>query len=128
MALSRATFGIGSGEIYLDDVQCVGTETGLVDCPHSAEHNCGHNEDAGVRCLEGIMLVCMHGEYIVTCKNVALTANYSVLYERVHAWALHGIYNQYNCYVEGGEVLKLFSAYKLYGTLNDTACQLSINL
>ncbi len=91
VALSRATFGIGSGEIYLDDVQCVGTETGLVDCPHTAEHNCGHSEDAGVRCLEGIMLVCMHGEYI---ENVALTANYSVLYERVHAWALHGIYNQ----------------------------------
>ncbi len=53
VALSSATFGVGFGEIYLDDVECIGTESQLVNCPHITEHNCGHSEDAGVRCLEG---------------------------------------------------------------------------
>ncbi len=53
VAFRSATFGAGSGEIYLDDVGCIGTESQLVNCPHITEHNCGHNEDAGVRCLEG---------------------------------------------------------------------------
>ena len=43
----------GAGQIWLDDVRCVGTETRLVDCPARAlgTHNCGHIEDAGVRCM-----------------------------------------------------------------------------
>ena len=45
-------FTNGVGIIWLDDVRCVGTETRLIDCPASAlgTHNCGHIEDAGVRC------------------------------------------------------------------------------
>ena len=48
-------FGGGIDPIYLDDVQCVGDEEALLDCPARAfgEHNCGHAEDAGVRCLLG---------------------------------------------------------------------------
>jgi deleted-in-malignant-brain-tumors protein 1 len=36
----------------LDNVQCVGTETRLIDCPANGlgSHNCDHDEDAGVRC------------------------------------------------------------------------------
>ena len=46
-------FTNGVGQIWLDDVQCNGTETRLIDCPARAlgTHNCGHTEDAGVRCL-----------------------------------------------------------------------------
>ena len=51
-ALSRAAFGQGTGQIWLDDVRCTSTETNLLDCPASplGVHNCGHSEDAGVRC------------------------------------------------------------------------------
>ncbi len=46
-------FTNGAGQIWLDNVQCVGTETTLASCPHLpfGSHNCGHIEDAGVRCL-----------------------------------------------------------------------------
>lgn len=42
----------GTGSIFLDNVQCTGTESRLIDCPHSGvgTHNCGHSEDVGVRC------------------------------------------------------------------------------
>ncbi len=45
-------FTNGAGQIWLDDVQCVGTETRLIDCPALplGQHNCVHAEDAGVRC------------------------------------------------------------------------------
>lgn len=52
VALYRATFGQGSGRIWLDNVACSGSETRLIDCPANAigSHNCVHSEDAGVRC------------------------------------------------------------------------------
>ncbi len=45
-------FTNGVGQIWLDDVQCRGTEIRLIDCPHLplGTHNCVHFEDAGVRC------------------------------------------------------------------------------
>ena len=45
-------FTNGVGQIWLDNVQCRGTETRLIDCPANAlgSHNCVHSEDAGVRC------------------------------------------------------------------------------
>ena len=48
-------FTNGAGQIWLDNVQCRGTETRLIDCPRNAlgSHNCAHFEDAGVRCLPG---------------------------------------------------------------------------
>ena len=50
---SPSPFGAGNGPIYLDNVNCTGNEQTLASCPHPdpvGEHNCGHDEDAGVRC------------------------------------------------------------------------------
>ncbi|NXX59902.1 DMBT1 protein, partial [Scopus umbretta] len=51
-AYSAAHFGQGSGPIWLDNVQCSGTETALSEClarPWGL-NNCDHGEDAGVMC------------------------------------------------------------------------------
>ena len=45
-----AAFGVGSGPILLDDVQCAGDELALVNCTYNPNHNCLHFEDAGVVC------------------------------------------------------------------------------
>ena len=57
-ALSGAFYDEGTGPILLDQVRCVGTESRLADCPANAigDHNCGHHEDAGVRCIISGML------------------------------------------------------------------------
>ena len=42
----------GTGQIALDELRCVGTESRLINCPHRGlgVHDCRHTEDAGVRC------------------------------------------------------------------------------
>ncbi|KFO06584.1 Deleted in malignant brain tumors 1 protein, partial [Balearica regulorum gibbericeps] len=51
-APSSAHFGQGSGDIYLDDVHCTGSESSLFQCSHRGwgVHNCAHSEDASVVC------------------------------------------------------------------------------
>ena len=48
-----AFYGQGTGQIVLDNLFCVGTETSLFSCPHNGigSHNCAHSEDAGVTCV-----------------------------------------------------------------------------
>ena len=46
------TFGAGEGPIWLDDVQCTGSEESILDCDHRGfgVHNCDHREDVGIIC------------------------------------------------------------------------------
>lgn len=45
-------YGSGTGQIWLDDLQCTGQESSLFNCPHPGWgiQNCGHSEDVSIRC------------------------------------------------------------------------------
>uniref|UniRef100_A0A672TJH7 Macrophage receptor with collagenous structure n=1 Tax=Strigops habroptila TaxID=2489341 RepID=A0A672TJH7_STRHB len=52
-AISAFTATAGSGQIWLDDVNCSGNERSIFDCqkPNWGVNNCSHNEDAGLECI-----------------------------------------------------------------------------
>ncbi|XP_067154689.1 macrophage receptor MARCO [Apteryx mantelli] len=52
-AVSTFTASAGTGQIWLDDVNCEGSEHSIFDCskPSWGLHNCSHSEDAGVECI-----------------------------------------------------------------------------
>ena len=47
------TIGSGTGQIWLNNVRCLGNETSLEQCPHDGfgNHNCNHYLDIGVECI-----------------------------------------------------------------------------
>ncbi|XP_047229732.1 deleted in malignant brain tumors 1 protein-like [Girardinichthys multiradiatus] len=51
-APGMAHFGQGTGQIWLDDMGCSGSERSLSECsnPGFGIHNCGHSEDASAIC------------------------------------------------------------------------------
>ena len=51
-AIGNARFGEGRGLIILDNVECVGNESALINCraQEFGNHNCFSTEDAGVFC------------------------------------------------------------------------------
>ncbi len=71
-ALTLTAVPDGAGQIWLDNVQCTGTETRLIDCPANplGNHNCLHAEDAGVDCSPSSMCV---DSTIVTTTTVIIS-------------------------------------------------------
>ncbi|XP_038072986.1 uncharacterized protein LOC119741307 [Patiria miniata] len=65
-AVTHAGFGGGTSEmeILLDEVSCAGDEETVFDCQHDGlgVNDCGHLEDAGVRCV-------IEGEQITTTQD-----------------------------------------------------------
>ena len=53
LAAHAGRFSRGRGSIFLDNVNCSGTELQLTDCRNRGVgvHYCGHYEDAGVVCI-----------------------------------------------------------------------------
>ena len=52
------SFGEGSGQMILNDIECMGNETSLSQCPHndSGPHSCVHFQNIGVQCLTGMTI------------------------------------------------------------------------
>ena len=50
-----AFYGQGSGRIWLNNLNCTGTELNIGNCSHRGWgiENCSHSEDAGVKCIAG---------------------------------------------------------------------------
>ena len=56
-AIHNAFFGQAIGPIWLDEVNCVGTEATIGNCSHrgwGVHYFCNHREDASVRCSSGM--------------------------------------------------------------------------
>ena len=50
-----AFYGEGSGKIWLDNVNCIGTELNIKHCSHTRRfQTCGHDKDVGVQCTSGM--------------------------------------------------------------------------
>lgn len=45
-----AHFGQGSGFVWTEAFHCAGNESLLFHCPRTPGHQCGHGQDAGLRC------------------------------------------------------------------------------
>ena len=58
-SLRNAVYGLGTGPIHLDNVNCTGNESSLLECPRNEQrHDCNHGQDAsavcsGVQCTDG---------------------------------------------------------------------------
>ncbi|XP_077975565.1 scavenger receptor cysteine-rich domain-containing group B protein-like [Styela clava] len=70
-ALKNAYYGEGTGQIWLNNVNCDGNEDSLDQCPHNSwgSNSCSHGDDAAVECLstdkwgEQRLEDCNHGSW-----------------------------------------------------------------
>nr|XP_039256746.1 deleted in malignant brain tumors 1 protein-like [Styela clava] len=58
-ALKNAYYGEGTGQIWLNNVNCDGNEDSLDQCLHNSwgSHSCSHGDDAAVECLSTVRIV-----------------------------------------------------------------------
>ena len=64
----NAYFSQGTGPIQLDNIQCTGNEQTILQCSHSTIDNCGHSQDAGIRCrgkITSSSIICVQKHYVL---------------------------------------------------------------
>ena len=69
--------------IWLDDVECDGNETTILNCAANdplGSHNCRHSQDAGASCQEGRKSGLLNFEHLKLLLDV-LGHGYSVSYQ-----------------------------------------------
>ena len=82
-------FTNGNGRIWLDNIQCAGTEIRLDACPSNAVgiHNCIHSEDAGVRC---------QNRTSESINTIMLCRYYGHCNFSLYKWRTEGCWNSYS--------------------------------
>jgi len=88
-------YGPGEGVIWMDNVQCVGSETDLASCEHNGwgQHNCRHYEDVSISCGIGKKsLSCHHCRDMCYSCYCNPTRTLEVLKRSVYIiiWVNHG--------------------------------------
>ena len=63
-ARDNAYYVVGSFQVWIDNLNCTGTESIIEDCSHNGwgKHDCDHEEGAGVVCAA------FNGNYVVMCE------------------------------------------------------------
>ena len=89
-AIRGAFYGQSSGKIWLDDLNCTGTEKSIKQCPHNGwgTQNCSHSKTAGVKCTTGMLYIYIqcrtHRHAYIVLKigpiEVTLSHNYKPSY------------------------------------------------
>ena len=74
----RNRYGAGIGYVWLDNVNCSGSETDIDRCPHNGwgSHDCFHSEDVSIKCTRfasatttAITPPPVYGENNVPCRS-----------------------------------------------------------
>ncbi|NXU49065.1 C163A protein, partial [Turnix velox] len=113
-AFASAHYGKGSGQIWLDDLNCTGAESDLWACPSRAwgQHNCQHKEDAGVLCSEFLNLRLVNGSDCAGRLEVFYNGTWgSICSNRMSQLTAITVCKHLNC-GDGGEIAADFK----YGT------------
>lgn len=85
---ANAAYGQGTGPIYMNNLQCVGSEASLVDCRRIelSERTCTHSNDAGVSCLARTSkhsIICAIHTKVCMCSHAILMPHYCFIREYV---------------------------------------------
>lgn len=68
VAYNGGHFPSANGSIFIDLVDCKGTESRLLDCSHSDYADCTHNDEAGVSC-PGIYIINLAFNFLLNLSS-----------------------------------------------------------